>query len=71
MLDVMNAHGVDSLAGRIAAVMQGSTETTFYVLTVYFGVVGITRIRYALWAGLLCDVVGMVAAIALGLWFFT
>ena len=70
MLDVMNTHGVDSLAGRIAAVMQGSTETTFYVLTVYFGVVGITRIRYALWAGLLCDGVGMVAAITLGLWFF-
>ncbi|MEE2730838.1 MAG: nucleoside recognition domain-containing protein [Pseudomonadota bacterium] len=70
MLDVMNTHGVDSLAGRIAAVMQGSTETTFYVLTVYFGVVGITRIRYALWAGLLCDGVGMVSAIALGLWFF-
>ena len=70
MLDVMNTHGVDSLAGRIAAVMQGSTETTFYVLTVYFGVVGIARIRYALWAGLLCDGVGMIAAIALGLWFF-
>jgi len=70
MLDVMNTHGVDSLAGHIAAVMQGSTETTFYVLTVYFGVVGITRIRYALWAGLLCDGVGMVTAIALGLWFF-
>ena len=70
MLDVMNTHGVDSLAGHIAAVMQGSTETTFYVLTVYFGVVGIARIRYALWAGLLCDGVGMIAAIALGLWFF-
>ncbi|MBA53046.1 MAG: hypothetical protein CMK89_01190 [Pseudomonadales bacterium] len=70
MLDVMNTHGVDSLAGRSAAVMQGSTETTFYVLTVYFGVVGITRIRYALWAGLLCDGVGMLAAITLGLWFF-
>ena len=70
MLDVMNAQGVDSLAGRIAAVMQGSTETTFYVLTVYFGVVGITRIRYALWAGLLCDAVGMVSAVVLGLWFF-
>ncbi|RLU03189.1 MAG: hypothetical protein D9N11_05340 [Ketobacter sp.] len=70
MLDVMNTHGVDSLAGRIAAVMQGSTETTFYVLTMYFGVVGITRIRYALWAGLLCDGVGMVAAVTLGLWFF-
>ena len=71
MVDVMQTQGVDSLAARMAAVMQGSTETTFYVLTVYFGVVGITRIRYALWAGLLCDVVGMVAAIALGLWFFT
>lgn len=70
MLDVMNTFGVDSLAGRISAVMQGSTETTFYVLTVYFGVVGITRIRYALWCGLLCDVVGMMAAIFLGLWFF-
>jgi len=70
MLDVMNAQGVDSLAGKIAAVMQGSTETTFYVLTVYFGVAGITRIRYALWAGLFCDAVGMVAAITLGLWFF-
>lgn len=70
MLDVMHAQGVDSLPGRIAAVMQGSTETTLYVLTVYFGAVGITRIRYALWAGLLCDLVGMVAAIGLGLWFF-
>lgn len=70
MLEVMNSQGVDSLAGRIAAVMQGSTETTFYVLTVYFGVVGITRIRYALWCGLLCDAVGMAAAIGLGLWFF-
>lgn len=70
MLDVMNTYGVDSLAGRIAAVMQGSTETTFYVLTVYFGVVGITRVRYALWCGLLCDIVGMIAAVTIGLWFF-
>lgn len=70
MLDVMNTHGVDSLPGKIAAVMQGSTETTFYVLTVYFGVVGITRIRYALWCGLLCDVVGLVSAVLLGFWFF-
>ncbi len=70
MLDVMNTHGVDSVAGHIAAVMQGSTETTFYVLAVYFGVVGITRIRYALWAGLLCDGVGMITAVLVGRWFF-
>lgn len=70
MLEVMNTHGVDSFAAKLAAVMQGSTETTFYVLTVYFGVVGITRIRYALWCGLLCDLVGMVSAIILALWFF-
>ncbi len=70
MLDVMNHHGVDSLAGLLAAVMQGSTETTFYVLTVYFGVVGIARIRYALWAGLACDVAGMTAAVLICGWFF-
>lgn len=70
MLDTMNAHGVDSLPGLLAAVMQGSTETTFYVLAVYFGVVGITRIRYALWAGLACDAVGMLAAILICGWFF-
>ncbi|WP_028292957.1 nucleoside recognition domain-containing protein [Oceanobacter kriegii] len=70
MLDVMNTHGVDSLAGLLAAVMQGSTETTFYVLAVYFGVVGISRIRYALWAGLACDIAGMLAAILICGWFF-
>lgn len=70
MLETINAHGVDSLAGRLAAIMQGSTETTFYVLTVYFGVVGITRMRYALWAGLLCDAVGITTAIIIGMWFF-
>ncbi len=71
MLEVMNTHGVDSFVAKLAATMQGSTETTFYVLTVYFGVVGITRIRYALWCGLLCDLVGMFTAVLLSLWFFT
>lgn len=70
MLETIDTLGVDSLAGRIAAIMQGSTETTFYVLTVYFGVVGITRMRYALWAGLLCDAVGITTAIIVGMWFF-
>jgi len=50
--------------------MQGSTETTFYVLTVYFGVVGITRIRYALWCGLLADGVGLFTAVLVSYWFF-
>lgn len=71
MLEVMNTQGVDSFVAKLAATMQGSTETTFYVLTVYFGVVGITRIRYALWCGLLCDLVGMFTAVVLSLWFFT
>lgn len=70
MLDVMNTHGVDSFAAKVAAVMQGSTETTFYVLTVYFGVVGITRIRYTLWCGLLCDLVGLTTAVLVSYWFF-
>jgi len=63
MIDVMQTHGVDSLAGRMAAVMQGSTETTFYVLAVYFGSVGIRDFRYALWCGLFADAAGLLAAI--------
>lgn len=65
MIDVMQTHGVDSLAGRMAAVMQGSTETTFYVLAVYFGSVGIRDFRYALWCGLAADMAGLVSAILL------
>lgn len=71
MLEVMNHHGVDSFQGRLAAVMQGSTETTFYVLAVYFGAVGIVRIRYALVAGLIADGAGIVAAIGICYWFFS
>lgn len=63
MIDVMQTQGVDSLAGRMAAVMQGSTETTFYVLAVYFGSVGIRDFRYALWCGLAADAAGLVTAI--------
>jgi spore maturation protein SpmB len=71
MVDVMQTHGVDSLAGRMAAVMQGSTETTFYVLTVYFGSVGIRDFRYALWCGLAADAAGLISAIFLSYLFFT
>lgn len=70
MLDVMQTHGVDSLAGRMAAVMQGSTETTFYVLAVYFGSVGIRDFRYALWCGLAADVAGLLSAIGFSYLFF-
>jgi spore maturation protein SpmA len=65
MVDVMQTQGVDSLAARMAAVMQGSTETTFYVLAVYFGSVGIRDFRHALWCGLAADAAGLIAAILL------
>ncbi|MGL4563832.1 MAG: nucleoside recognition domain-containing protein, partial [Halioglobus sp.] len=65
MIDTMNTFGVDSFQGRLAATMQGSTETTFYVLAVYFGSVGIRHGRHALACGLTADVAGISAAIAL------
>lgn len=55
--------GVDSLAGKIGSVIQGSTDTTFYVITLYFGSVGIKKIRYALWAGLFADLIGIISSI--------
>ncbi len=70
MLDVMQTHGVDSFAGRLAAIMQGSSETTLYVLAVYFGAVGVRRIRHTLGCALLADLVGMVAAIVVCYQFF-
>lgn len=66
MIDVMQTHGVDSFAGRLAAIIQGSTETTFYVMAVYFGSVGIRQTRHALACALVADVVGLVAAIGVG-----
>ncbi len=70
MLETMNNYGVDSFPALIAATVQGSTETTFYVLAVYFGAVGIKRIRHAAACGLFADAVGIVTAIAVGYWFF-
>jgi len=61
--EIMNTFGADSLLGRMAATMQGSTDTTLFVLTVYFGAVGIKKIRYALVVGLLADVAGILAAV--------
>lgn len=63
--DLFVNHGPDSFIGRLGSVIQGSTETTFYVLTLYFGSVGIKKIRYALIAGLLSDLIGIIAAIFL------
>ena len=62
--DVLRAEGPDSYAGRLVSVMAGSTETTFYVLAVYMGAVGVTRYRHALPAALLADVAGFAAAVA-------
>ncbi|WP_174734058.1 spore maturation protein [Mesobacillus harenae] len=61
--DIIGVYGPDSFIGRLAAVLQGSTDTTFYVLTVYFGAVGIKKMGDALKVGLLADLVGIVAAI--------
>lgn len=70
MIETMTAHGADSFAGRLASVIQGSTETTFYVLAVYFGSVGIRRTRHAVVCGLTADLVGVIAAIVVSYLFF-
>lgn len=70
MLETMAHHGVDSFAGKLAATFQGSTETTLYVLAVYFGSVGIQNIRHALFCGLMADLAGIICAIVIGYWFF-
>ena len=70
MIETMQAHGVDSFPALVAATIQGSTETTFYVLAVYFGSVGIRHARHAVGCALLADVAGVIAAIAVCYWFF-
>ena len=70
LIDTMNTHGVDSFPALLAATMQGSTETTFYVLAVYFGSVGIQRVRHAVGCALLADLAGVLASIAVCYWFF-
>ncbi len=70
MIDTMQTHGADSFAGRLASIVQGSTETTFYVLAVYFGAVGVKRVRHAVTCGLIADVAGILAAIGMAYLFF-
>lgn len=70
LIETMQTHGVDSFPALIAATIQGSTETTFYVLAVYFGAVGIQRVRHAVGCALLAELAGVVAAIFVCYWFF-
>ncbi len=62
--DIANNGGADAYSTKLAAIMLGSSETTFYVLAVYFGAVGISKLRYAVWVGLLADFIGIVAAVS-------
>jgi len=70
MIETMDTFGVDSFPALLAATLQGSTETTFYVLAVYFGAVGIRRIRHGLGCALVADLAGILTAIAVCYWFF-
>lgn len=70
LIELMKSAGVDSFPALVAATIQGSTETTFYVLAVYFGAVGIQRARHAVGCALLADLAGVVAAVAVCYWFF-
>jgi spore maturation protein SpmB len=70
MIDAMQTYGVDSFVGRLACAFQGSTDTTFYIVALYFGSVGIKRARYAIGYGLLTDFAGVVASVWVGYLFF-
>jgi spore maturation protein SpmB len=70
MIEVMQTFGADSFAGRLVSTIQGATDTTFYIIAVYFGSVGIRKTRYAVSCGLISDLVGIVAAILMGYLFF-
>jgi len=69
-IEAMKAHGVDSFVGRLVAILQGSSDTTFYIIALYFGSVGITRTRYAVTYGLLADLAAIVASIGVAYLFF-
>lgn len=70
MVDTMNAFGADSFVGRVASTVQGATDTTFYIIAVYFGSVGIKKTRYAVTAGLIADFAGIIASILVAYLFF-
>jgi spore maturation protein SpmB len=70
MIDTMTSYGADSFAGHLACTLQGSSDTTFYILAVYFGSVGIKNTRYAVVCGLIADLAGVLAAIFMAYLFF-
>jgi spore maturation protein SpmB len=70
MVEAMVNYGADSLVGRLACMFQGAADTTFYIVALYFGSVGIKRTRYAIGAGLVADLAGVIAAIVLAYLFF-
>lgn len=70
MNDIFINHGPDSYAGRLASVLQGCTDTTIYVLALYFGAIGVKKIRYSLLVGLIADFIGIVVAFVLTAMFF-
>ncbi len=70
MVDAMTTYGADSFVGRVASTVQGATDTTFYILAVYFGAVGIKNTRYAVVCGLIADLAGIIAAILMAYLFF-
>jgi spore maturation protein SpmA len=70
MIEAMKVHGPDSFVGRLVSIVQGSSDTTFYIIALYFGSVGITKVRYAIAYGLLADVAAVIAAIAVAYMFF-
>lgn len=68
--NIYELYGPDSFVGTLSSIMQGSTDTTFYVLTLYFGSIGIKKIKYAMWTGLFADFVGIVSSIIITKLFF-
>ena len=68
--DLFKIYGPDSYLGRLGSLLQGGTETTIYVLALYFGSVGVRKIRHALWVGLLTDLLGLIASLWLMSLFF-
>jgi spore maturation protein SpmB len=70
MVDTMNSYGADSFAGRLSAIFQGTSDTTFYVVAVYFGSVAVKNTRYAIGSMLLADLVGIITSILMAYLFF-
>ena len=68
--EIASNHGTDAFITKLAAIMVGSSETTFYVLSVYFGSIGIKKFRYAIWTGIIADIIGIVLAILVARYFF-